>query len=270
MCPAITCSSMRSTRDARTGGTRWPRYATRSRTSPNCTRGRKPTTPTRSSRRPSNQGGIVVTGSAEYEQSRDRIRDLAQQLKQKFPAVERAAEAGRQVLNDLDGDMFRWFGYFWDALKALVNGVVSLLKMILEALDKLLEWLLAPFWLFDYAKRWRIEVGNPAYTLATDIQDPATRNIGAYWSGEAANRYMTVVPPPQVRAANRVGDLAKQIASSLNTIGGLGLGYLITMIGGIVIILKYIIATIAAIAGGVTAPAGAVTASIAYATWAGL
>jgi hypothetical protein len=166
--------------------------------------------------------------------------------------------------------MFRWFGYFWDALKALFNGVVGLIKMILDALDKLLEWLLAPFWLFGYAKRWRIEVGNPAATVATDIQEPAARKIGTYWSGDAANRYMTVVPPPQVRAANRIAELAKQISSSLNTIGGLGLGYLITMIGGIVVILKYIIATIAAIAGGVTAPAGGVTASIAYATWAGL
>ncbi|MCU1431422.1 MAG: hypothetical protein JWP95_527 [Actinotalea sp.] len=123
------------------------------------------------------------------------------------------------------------------------NKLIELGNSILEKIGELLQGAAAPVTFFFRAADWRDSIGAPASLVAGSIAPTALR-APLDWTGDAAARYTRAVAG-QAPAATAVETLSTTVATALTTSAAAGCAFYVAL--GVIIV-KLIIATVAAIA----------------------
>lgn len=173
--------------------------------------------------------------AAQYQATLDKInrgtQDLSAKLQQVGPKAESTAN--------------KWYvpQPVADALIWVANKLIEAGTWLLEKIGEVMEGAAAPLTLFFYAHDWQSDVRGKATTVAGETAAEALK-APSQWEGEAADAYVNAVKD-QPTAAAKVGTSAEKISSGLTWSAVAGLAFYVA-IG--VIIVKFIIATVAAIA----------------------
>lgn len=130
-----------------------------------------------------------------------------------------------------------------DAVKWLVDEIVRIAEDVLHAVEKLLEGIAMPIYMFDYAWKWE-NIKGTATSVANMItpQEITVKD----WQGHAASSYTSAIQP-QSQAATQIGTIASSTATSMWTCAAGGLAFYILL--GIVIfqLIASLVAAIAAV-----------------------
>jgi uncharacterized protein YukE len=171
---------------------------------------------------------------AQYESTVDDLSSgldkLSSKLDEVWPTVQHAVD--------------HWYipGVVADGVEWVGRKLLELGNWILEKIIELLKGAVAPVYM--YLNSQDLEgIRDLASGVAGDL-NPATLQVGRVWHGGAVQAYSAQIPP-QVNAAARIATAADKTATSLEICAAGGLVFYLAL--GVIVV-KFIIATIAAIA----------------------
>jgi hypothetical protein len=126
----------------------------------------------------------------------------------------------------------------------LADELVSLGKSLLAAILDVLKFAFAPVLMFNTSFEWG-DVRGVASGIASDLNETsASRAIGDYWTGQAADAYGRAVQP-QADAAARISTVAKETATTLAYCASAGMAFYLAVAA---VVVKFTLALIAGIA----------------------
>ena len=180
------------------------------------------------------KSNVEINCVSQYEATIDKLTaglaDLSAKLNEVGPTVQ--AAASRWYITQSIADDLVWVG----------NKIVELGSLVLDKIAELLKGAAAPVTFFFTAQDWQDVRG-----LSTGVSGqlkPELLGVARVWHGDAANSYIKQIKP-QSDAAARIGVIADKTATALNTCAIAGLAFYVALA---VILVKFIVATIAALA----------------------
>lgn len=171
---------------------------------------------------------------AQYEAVTHKLVSGTDHVAQKIPELAAAT-------NDLLG---KWYvpGFVKDAVKWLVEKIISLAEWLLDKIIELMKGAVAPVYLFGYAWDWQ-DIKGAATGVASELT-PQTAGIDQDWKGATADAYGKAIQP-QAAAAAQIGSISNQTAISLTLCASAGLAFYVALLA---IVIEFIIQLVAAIA----------------------
>lgn len=132
-----------------------------------------------------------------------------------------------ELTSATDSLLGTWYvpGPVKDAVKWLVDEIISVAKSVLHKVEELIEGAAMPVMLFEYAWKWE-DIKGAASDAASGItpQRVAVQD----WTGSAATAYTNAVQP-QSTAAGQIGTIAASTATSLVTCAAAGLAFYVSV-----------------------------------------
>lgn len=182
---------------------------------------------------------------AQYEAVTHKLASGTEQIGQKIPAL---AAAANHLLST-------WYipGFVKDAVKWLVEKIISLAEGICGKLVELMKGAAAPVYLFRYAWDWQ-DIKGAATGVASELT-PQAAGIDPDWKGATADGYVKAIQP-QAAAATQVGSIANQAAVSLTLCASAGLAFYVALLAITIEFLAELIAAIAAVGSMIFSWAG--------------
>lgn len=176
----------------------------------------------------------MTFSTAQYQATIDKLTtglgDLSAKLHEVGPTAE--AAANRWYIPQSVADDIIWLG----------NKILELGSWVLDKIKELLEGAVAPIVMFNNAWDWQ-DIRATATGVAGQLK-PEALTVGAIWHGSAAEAYGKQIKP-QADAAARIGTIADKTATSLTVCAVAGLTFYVALA---VILVKFILATITALA----------------------
>ncbi|WP_171168530.1 hypothetical protein [Streptomyces sp. I05A-00742] len=143
----------------------------------------------------------------------------------------------------------KWFvpGPVGKALVWCVNKMVSLGKWVIGKISELLKGAAIPITAFKYGVTWQTDVRGPATDVVGNVTTDALQ-APKNWKGDGATAY-TSATKMQPTAATQIATMADKVVTAMSACAVAGLAFYVSL--GVILV-KLIVATVAAIAASAT------------------